>query len=107
MELDAATASRRTTAISSDANRRLCADATPWQSDQQRLQLLDADRQVRSRCGIRPNEAALVQSAGAEPNPDPIMHQHLDAVAAAIAEEVRMMRARFSEHPNHSRQRRL
>src|SRR5438876_2996064 len=107
MELDAATARRRTTAISRHANRRLCADATPWQANYQCLQLLSADHHARSRFGTRPDEAALVQSPGAQPNPDPIMHQHLDAVAASISKQVRMMRACFAKHAHYARQRRL
>ena len=42
-----------------------------------------------------------MQPAGAQPDPDPIVHQHLDAVAAAIGEQVRMMRACFAEHAHH------
>jgi hypothetical protein len=41
---DTATAKRMATAFSSDANGRLCIDATPRQTNHQRLQLLLADR---------------------------------------------------------------
>ena len=42
---DTATAQRTATDFSGDANRCLCADATPWQPDHQRLQLFHRYRQ--------------------------------------------------------------
>ena len=48
-----------------------------------------------------------MQAAGAEPNPDPIVHEHLDPIAASISKQIRMMRACFAEHANDPRQRRL
>jgi len=48
-----------------------------------------------------------MQAAGTQPDPDPIMDQYLDPVAATIGEQVRMMRAGFAEHAHHARQRRL
>ena len=41
---DTATAKRMATALSRDANRCVCTDATPRQTDHHRLQLLLADR---------------------------------------------------------------
>jgi hypothetical protein len=41
-------------------------------------------------------------SRRAHSHPDPIVHQHLDAVAASIGKQIRMMRPRFAKHANHA-----
>ena len=86
--LDAATASATTTAaarVLRDANARLCADATPRQAEQQRLQLFVGDRHVRIGLGRRPDEATLMQTTRAQPDADAVVHEHLDPIRASIA----------------------
>ena len=73
----------------------------------QRLQLLVADRDATLRFVTRPQETALMESSRAQPDADPVVHQHLDTVTAPVGEEVGMMRARFAEHAHYARQRRI
>jgi hypothetical protein len=79
--IDGATSIANAIAFSRDANRSLCTDATPRQSDQQRLQLFGADRDLTLRFIARPHESTLMESPRAQPDADPIVYQHLDAVA--------------------------
>ena len=58
---DTATSRCTTTVFSCDANGCICADATPWQSDHQCLQLLVRNRQSRLGSRACPNEPALMQ----------------------------------------------
>src|SRR6185437_10747723 len=101
---DVATSQCMKTAFSCDTNGCVCADATPWQSDHQRLQLLVADSQSRLGSGVCPYESSLMQSPCAQPDPDPVVQQQLEPIRAAIGEEVSVVRTRLTEYANYPRQ---
>jgi len=55
----------------------------------------------------RPDEAALMQPARAQPDADAIVHQQLEPSRTSIGEEVGVMSTRFAEYANHARERRF
>jgi len=77
----------------------------PRQADRQCVQLFVGDCQSRFASDLGPGEAALVQSAGTQPDADPVVHEHLDPVRSPVGKEVRMMRPCFTKHLDHARQR--
>src|SRR5215467_6635875 len=54
-----------------------------------------------------PDEAALTESARAQPQTEAIVHQHLHPVRTLVDKQIRMMRSRLAEHAHHPCQRRI
>lgn len=54
-----------------------------------------------------PDELALVQAPGGQPDADAVVHQHLDAVGTLVGEQIGVMRTGRAEHGDDSGQRRV
>lgn len=61
------------------------ADALPGQTEHEGIELRLGQRRVRERGS---NEAALMKATGAQPDADAVVHQHLETITTAIAEDV-------------------
>ena len=67
------------------------AHALPGQAQHQGVKLHTFELAITSVPG-GPDELALVQSPGCQPDADSVMHQHFDSVASLIGKEVCRMR---------------
>jgi hypothetical protein len=61
------------------------ADALPGQTEHEGIELRLGQRRVRERGS---DEAALMKATGAQPDANAVVHQHLEPITAAIAEDV-------------------
>ena len=73
---------QRRTITSNERDDAIVAKALPWQAEYQGTQLCLADRELVCASWHRPHEASLVQSASAQPDPDPVEHEPAEAFAS-------------------------
>jgi hypothetical protein len=93
-------ASARAPIASQQTDCAVVLDTLPRQAQYQGLQLRLGQRHVLQRDITRPHEAALVQAPSCQPNPDAVMHEHLQARGATIGEEIGMVRLGAAEDLN-------
>ena len=80
------------------------AQALPGQALHQGGQLLFSQAQLIATPGVPPMELAPVQAAGAQPDAEAVVDQHLHAIAPAVGEQVSLMWLRRTEHLDDSGQ---
>jgi hypothetical protein len=78
-------------------NNSAIANTRPGQPQYQSVELWPAQTDPLSGTSSRPNEVALVQPPGGQPDADTVMHQYLHAVGAPVGKEVRGVRMRCAE----------
>lgn len=71
------------------------AEALPRQTEHQGIELRLGQRRVRQRGS---DEAALVKTTGTQPDADAVVHEHLEPIAAAVGEDVGVVRMGGAEH---------
>ena len=80
------------------------ANALPGQAHHQGIEL----RTAQTKCGrgiVGPDELALVQPPGRQPDADAVVHEDLHAVGAAVGKQIGVMRPSGAEDAHDSRQR--
>lgn len=77
----------------------------PGQTEYQGNELLVGQGLRRAAAAARPDEAALVQSLGSQPDTDAVVHQDLQAGGGAVGKDIRMVRPSAAEDLNDTRQR--
>jgi hypothetical protein len=78
------------------------ADALPGQTKHEGIELRLGQRRVRERGS---DEAALMKATGAQPDANAVVHQHLEPITAAIAEDVGVVWMGSAEYRHDSTER--
>lgn len=73
-------------------------DPSPWQADDERVELQLGQRDAAVARKRRPEEAALMQSAGRAPDAEAVVDEQLGPRAASVGEDVAVVRLGGAEH---------
>ena len=85
----------------------MLAQTLPRKTDNERLQLTHRELKACAKVRARSDKVPLLQSTRAQPQAKAIVHEHLQAIGAAVHKEVGVVRAGFTEHTHHTRKGRV
>lgn len=64
------------------------------------MQLFSAQFYLRAVPRTRPEELALVQTTGRQPDAQPLLHQYFHVIGAAVGKQISTVRLRRTEQAN-------